>query len=114
MNKNEILALLQQYRKGTLSDAEKDKLDAWYLHKASNSNWQLSEHELEDSHEYLKSKLPLQRETKVVSLWPRVAVAASIALLLGTAIFYFTKPKEQTIQIVEKPQEIAPGGNGES
>jgi ferric-dicitrate binding protein FerR (iron transport regulator) len=30
---------------------------------------------------------------------------------LGTGIFYFTKPKEQVIQVVEKPQEIAPGGN---
>ena len=111
MNKNEILALLQQYQKGTLSDAEKDKLDAWYLHQASNSNWQLGESELEGSHEYLKSKLPLQPETKVVSLWSRVAVAASIALLLGVGLFYFTKPKEQTIRVVEKLQEIAPGGN---
>lgn len=111
MNKNEILALLQQYRKGTLSDTDKDKLDAWYLHQASNSNWQLGETELEDSHEYLKSKLPLQRETKVISLWTRVAVAASIALLLGTAIYYFANTQEQIIQVAEKQQEIAPGGN---
>nr|WP_315179277.1 FecR domain-containing protein [uncultured Flavobacterium sp.] len=111
MNETEILALLQKYQKGTLSNEDKDKLDAWYLHKASNSNGQLSEYELQDSYKYLKSKLPLKYETKVVSLWPRVAVAASIALLLGTGIFYFTKPKEQVIQVVEKTQEIAPGGN---
>ena len=111
MNETEILALLQKYQEGTLSNADKDKLEAWYLHKASNSNLQLSEHELEDSYEYLKSKLPLQQETKVIRLWPRLAVAASIVLLLGTGIFYFTKPKQQIIQVVEKPQEIAPGGN---
>lgn len=111
MNETEILALLQKYKEGTLSDADKDKLEAWYLHKASNSNLQLSENELEDSYEYLKSKLPLQQEAKVVRLWPRVAVAASIALVLGTGLFYFTKPKEQIIQVVEKPREIAPGGN---
>lgn len=111
MNETEILALLQKYKEGTLSDADKDKLEAWYLHKASNSNLQLSENELEDSYEYLKSKLPLQQEAKVVRLWPRVAVAASIALVLGTGLFYFTKPKEQIIQVVEKQQEIAPGGN---
>jgi transmembrane sensor len=110
MNETEILALLQKYQEGTLSNADKDKLEAWYLHKASNSNLQLSEHELEDSYEYLKSKLPLQQETKVIRLWPRLAVAASIVLLLGTGIFYFTKPK-QIIQVVEKQQEIAPGGN---
>jgi ferric-dicitrate binding protein FerR (iron transport regulator) len=31
--------------------------------------------------------------------------------LLGTGIFYFTKPKEQIIEVTEKPKEIAPGGN---
>jgi transmembrane sensor len=111
MKETEIITLLQKFREGTLSDADKDKLDAWYLHKASNSNLQLGEHELEDSYQYLKSKLPLQQETKVIRLWPRAAVAASIVLLLGTGIFYFTKPKEQIIQVVEKQQEIAPGGN---
>ncbi|WP_337965547.1 DUF4974 domain-containing protein [uncultured Flavobacterium sp.] len=110
MKENEILALLQKYQKGTLSPEDQDKLDAWYLHKASNSNLQLSDYELNDSYELLKSKLPLQKETKVIRLWPRVAVAASIAVLLGTGIFYFTKPKEQIIQVAAKPQEIAPGG----
>jgi len=110
MKENEILALLQKYQEGTLSNEDQDKLDAWYLHKASTSNLQLSNYELEDSYELLKSKLPLQAEPKVIRLWPRVAVAASIALLLGTGIFYFTKPKEQIIPVAEKAQEIAPGG----
>jgi len=110
MNKTEILALLKKYQEGTLSSEDKDKLDAWYLHKASNTNLQLNEYELQDSYDVLKSKLPLKPKTKVISLWPRVAVAASIVLLLGTGIFYFTKPQEQTNQIVEKAKEIAPGG----
>ena len=111
MNENEILALLKKYQEGTLSNEDKDKVDAWYLHKASNSNLQLNEYELEDSYEYLKAKLPLKQETKVIRIWPRVAVAASIAVMLGTGIFYFTKTKEQIPQVAEKPQEIAPGGN---
>ena len=111
MNENEILALLKKYQEGTLSNEDKDKVDAWYLHKASNSNLQLNEYELEDSYEYLKTKLPLKQETKVIRIWPRVAVAASIAVMLGTGIFYFTKTKEQIPQVAEKPQEIAPGGN---
>jgi transmembrane sensor len=64
MNENEILALLKKYQEGTLSNEDKDKVDAWYLHKASNSNLQLNEYELEDSYEYLKAKLPLKQETK--------------------------------------------------
>lgn len=112
MNENEILALLQKYQNGTLSTEDKDKLDAWYLHQASASKLQLNEYELQDSYDFIKSKLPLQPETRVISLWPRIAVAASIVLLLGTGVFYFTKPKEkQPIEVVEKTQEIAPGGS---
>lgn len=112
MNESEISALLRKHREGTLSPADQDKLDAWYLHKVSNSNLQLNEYELEESYQKLKSKLPLYQEPKVISIWPRVAVAASIVLLLGTGIFYFSKSeKEQNIQVAAKPLEIAPGGN---
>ncbi|MBF4491207.1 FecR domain-containing protein [Flavobacterium sp. MR2016-29] len=111
MNEKEILALLKKYQEDTLSNADKEKLDAWYLHKAANSKLQLNEYELEDSYEYLKAKLPLKQETKVIRIWPRVAVAASIALLLGTGIFYFTNPEDKPIQVAEKPHDVAPGGN---
>ncbi|MBF4470861.1 FecR family protein [Flavobacterium sp. HJJ] len=111
MDKTEILALLQKYQNGTLSNEDRDKLDAWYLNKALNSDLQLSENEIESSYEYLKSKLPLHQERKVISLWPRAAVAASIALLLGTGMFYFTKSKQEVIQVAAKQKEIAPGGN---
>lgn len=110
MNKTQISELLKKYQEKTLSDEDQDKLDAWYLKKASNSNLQLNEYELEDSYKLLKSKLQLQEETKVVRLWPRIAVAASIAVLMGTGIFYFTQPKEEKVQVAAKPQEIAPGG----
>ncbi|CAM3738638.1 FecR family protein [Flavobacterium chungbukense] len=110
MNKTQISELLKQYQEGTLSDEDKDKVDAWYLQKALDSKLQLNEYELEDSYQYLKSTLPVQHERKVLSLWPRIAVAASIALLLGSGIFYFIQPKEQNVQVTVKPQEIAPGG----
>ncbi|WP_276381626.1 FecR family protein [Flavobacterium sp. H4147] len=111
MKETEFLELLQKYQNGTLSDEDRDKLDAWYLHKASNTNSQLNEYELEDSYQYLKSTLPLQQETKVIGLWSRVAVAASIVVLLGAGIFYVTAPTEQPVEVVAKPKEIAPGGN---
>jgi len=115
MNETEFLELLKRHQNGTLSDEDKDKLDAWYLHKAANSNKQLSEYELEDSYEHLKSRLPLVEQTKVINLWPRIAAAASIALLFSAGVFYFTKSESviqpENIQVVEKAKEIAPGGN---
>ena len=115
MNETEFLELLKKYQNGTLSHEDKDRLDAWYLHKASNSKRQLSEYELADSYEHLKSRLPLAQKTKVINIWPRVAAAASIIVLLSAGIFYFVKSetaaKQENIQIVEKAKEIAPGGN---
>lgn len=111
MNETEFLELLKKYQNDTLSDEDRDKLDAWYFYKASNANQQLNEYELEDSYEYLKTKLPLKQNTKIVTLWPKVAAAASIVILLGIGMFYFVKPKETIIQVVEKPIDIAPGGN---
>lgn len=115
MNETEFLELLKKYQNDTLSNEDRDKLDAWYLHKASNSKRQLSEYELADSYEHLKSRLPLAQKTKVINIWPRVAAAASIIVLLGAGIFYFVKSetaaKQENIQIVEKAKEIAPGGN---
>ncbi|WP_427874762.1 FecR family protein [Flavobacterium sp. MMS24-S5] len=115
MNETEFLELLKRHQNGTLSGEDKDKLDAWYLHKAANNTKQLSEYELADSYEHLKSRLPLVKQPKVITLWPRVAAAASIALLFGVGIFYFTKSEvgveQENIQVVEKPKEIAPGGN---
>lgn len=110
MNKTQISELLRKYQEGTLSDEDRDKLDVWYLQRALDSKLQLNEYELEDSYHYLKSTLPVQYERKVVSIWPRIAAAASIALLLGSGIFYFIQPKEQNVQVTVKPQEIAPGG----
>jgi phosphoribosyl-AMP cyclohydrolase len=57
----------------------------------------------------------LAQKTKVINIWPRVAAAASIIVLLSAGIFYFVKSetaaKQENIQIVEKAKEIAPGGN---
>jgi len=110
MSKTEILALLERYQNGTLSQADKDKLDAWYLSMASNSDLKLSENELEESYNYLRSQLSPIVETKVVQLWKRVAVAASVAILIGLGVFYFSKPQTQSNQIVNQPHDITPGG----
>lgn len=115
MNEIEFLELLKRHQNGTLSDEDQDKLDAWYLHKAAKSERQLNEYELADSYENLKSRLPVVQQTKVISIWPRIVAAACIAILFGAGLFYFSKSEtimtRESIQVVEKPKEIAPGGN---
>ncbi|MCR8668945.1 FecR domain-containing protein [Aestuariibaculum sp. M13] len=111
MTETEILTLLKNYRNGTLSDAEKDKLEAWYLFEASNSKLRLNEYQLENSYKYLRAKLPIKQEPKVVNLWKRVAVAASITLMLATGLYYFNRTSDSQIQLTEEIKEFTPGGN---
>lgn len=111
MTESEILTLLKNYRNGTLSDAEKDKLEAWYLFEASKSKTRLNEYQLDNSYKYLKSKLPIKEEAKVVKLWQRVAVAASITLLLASGLYYFKSTNHSQIQLTEEIKEFTPGGH---
>ncbi|XCF07435.1 FecR domain-containing protein [Tamlana crocina] len=111
MTEEEILNLLKNYRNGTLSDIEKDKLEAWYLYESSSSKKGLNENQLESSFKYIKSKLPVKRNPKVIGLWKRMAVAASVVLVMATGLYYFTRTSVSQVQLTEEVKEIAPGGN---
>lgn len=56
-------------------------------------------------------ELPQARQTKIFSLWPRIA-AAAVVIIMGTAIFYFpnkTATVQQQSQLLKN--DIKPGGN---
>lgn len=101
----------------TLSPEEESIFDIWYNESVENrdyfakvqSNYQndIEEVNLDKAWNAIDRKITPQRNK---NHFYKYAVAASIALLLGTGIFYFTKPKEQIIEVAEKPIEIAPGG----
>ena len=47
---------------------------------------------------------------KTARLWPRIAAAASILLLLGAGTYYFLHPNAPKQQVAQQqPQDIAPG-----
>ncbi|WP_147677408.1 FecR family protein [Algibacter pacificus] len=110
MTEAEILTLLKNYRNGTLSDAEKDKLEAWYLFEASKNKKSLNKYQLENSFKYIKSKIPI-KQPKVVNLRKRLAVAASIALMLASGLYYFTRTIAPQVQLAKEINIIHPGGN---
>jgi transmembrane sensor len=102
----------------TLSPEEESIFDIWYNESAENrdyfakvqNNYQsdIENINLDEAWNAIDRKI---NPGKNKNHFYKYAVAASIALLLGTGIFYFTKTKEQIIQVVEKPKEITPGGN---
>ena len=102
----------------TLSPEEESIFDIWYNESAENRNYfakvqnnyqsEIEDINLDTAWKAIDRKI---NPGKNKNHFYKYAVAASIALLLGTGIFYFTKPKEQIIEVAEKPIEIAPGGN---
>ncbi|MCC9064763.1 FecR family protein [Flavobacterium piscisymbiosum] len=102
----------------TLSPEEESIFDTWYNESASNRKYfeqvqnnfetTIEDVDLDAAWNVINKKITPQRNKKP---YYKYAIAASIALLLGTGIFYFSKPKAEIIQVAEKPQEIAPGGN---
>lgn len=102
----------------TLSPQEESIFDTWYNESVSNRDYfkrvqnnfetDIEDVDLDLAWNVITKKITPERNKKS---YHKYAIAASVALLLGTGIFYFTKTKAQIIQVAEKPQEIAPGGN---
>ncbi|MFB9109466.1 FecR family protein [Flavobacterium gyeonganense] len=102
----------------TLTPEEESVFDLWYNQSAANrayfakvqNNYQtdIKDINLDDAWKAIDKNISPEKNK---NQFYKYAAAASIVLLLGTGIFYFTKPQQQIIKVAEKPKDIAPGGN---
>ncbi len=111
MNEQKAKELLERYNSGVLSPAEKQQLDLWYLEQARKSKLQLTEEELLDSVQQLSGRLPLV-QPRTRKLWPRIAAAASIVLVLGTAVYFYAGRNKVQVEGESFANDVAPGKNG--
>lgn len=122
MSRKEISILIEKLNQGTLTEEEKNLLDAWYMKYAEEQEMSLDpdllDHQLHLIDASVKSKLEEHGFTgdriveKQVSLWPRIAVAASIVLAFGLGFYLIKRDKSEPLhhdQIAAK--SITPGGN---
>lgn len=122
MSRKEISILIEKLNQGTLTEEEKNLLDAWYIKYAEEQEMsfdpELLGHQLNLIDTSVKSKLEEHGFTsdhivkKQVSLWPRIAVAASIVLVFGLGFYLIKKDKKELPhhdRIASK--SITPGGN---
>lgn len=108
----QIRDLLTRYREGRLTPEEKRKLDAWYNQYASDSDQRISEKDLDAVIRSMADKLPLEMP-KVRQLWPRIAAAASIIVILSVSGYFLLHRTQNTEINAHKvaQQDILPGGN---
>jgi ferric-dicitrate binding protein FerR (iron transport regulator) len=94
MKETEALALLKKFKAGNCTKKELAALESWYLQWNTEAN-SLSEESLMQLKEEMWAALPEEvkeknGESKTVKLWPRIAAAAAIFLVVGAGLFFYT------------------------
>jgi len=105
--------LLKKFRAGQCTEQEKALLESWYIQRASRSEVDLSADEIEAVLQEIWATLPVHDEEQPVRrLWPRIAAAASILLMLSAG-GYFLLHKTPAVYLVAQNHvpDIAPGSN---
>ncbi|WP_129714064.1 FecR family protein [Pedobacter sp. SYP-B3415] len=111
----EIEHLAAKWQNGTITDEEKERLDAWYASFEEISDKDMSPSETIRREKSIYAEIVRKERigyTRLRSWLPRVAAI----LILSAGIFYFNRPKTEKTQVeatmaVHKPKPIVPGGN---
>lgn len=123
MLEKEISILIEKYKNGTLTEEESAFLNAWYVKYAQETPTSFNPEHLDQNldqmwnsveenltqHGFQSERLKPARR---VSLWPRIAAAASLFIVLGMGLYFFNsndgkvKPADQVAA-----EGIKPGGN---
>jgi ferric-dicitrate binding protein FerR (iron transport regulator) len=109
MENKDIDLLLEKYRRGTATEAEKAFLESWYLTREPDAPPPLGPRELAEDLLLIADGLPLQRTRRrpvqpagrQIIRWPRLAtVAAAAALLFAIYYWWPHSPKRSQIAIL--------------
>jgi len=121
MEYDRFTVLVDKLENGTASDHEMEELNLFYNRFDSTSGFtgELAQPELYKQRflEKIQSKIALvnERDKKksIKLLWPRIAVAASIALTIGIGgLLYINKEDKGNSQQMVQMNDVAPGKSG--
>ncbi|WGQ11696.1 FecR family protein [Pedobacter gandavensis] len=113
--------LLDKYKAGNCTDAEKAIVETWYL-KFTNEGAELASSDLEAATDRIWDRLPIHDTAEIpvkkTLLWPRIAAAAAVLMVAGVALYLFSNSNASNTLAdlsaeenygIKKP--ILPGGN---
>jgi transmembrane sensor len=106
--------LLQKYKAGTCTQEEIAWLESWYLQLNEKNKAQLSREELDEEKWLIWAAVEAQTSDRpLVKLWPKMAIAASLLLVLGAGLFFYQpaqqKPNPTLAKQSKYKNDIAPG-----
>jgi ferric-dicitrate binding protein FerR (iron transport regulator) len=111
---DEIRALLQKYATGRLTSEEKAMLESWYIQQASRKDVFIDERLMEQNLQQMAGRLPVKHVAVLHTLWPKIAAAAAILLIIGWWLFSndHRSAQKPALAATNTKQLITPGKNG--
>ncbi|SDK25745.1 FecR family protein [Pedobacter sp. ok626] len=111
MENKEAKELLIKYKVGICTDEELAMLESWYLNFEDEATNLIPE-DVIGAKAKVWMELPVHsRMGKAVRLWPRIAIAASVAICMAVGLIYYQSAKDQTVNDLSGLATIVPGGN---
>jgi len=107
--------LIQKYKDGRLTPAEKTILESWYLDLAKADSAPIDADYLESHLDEVWNALPVASKAeiksgKVTPMFWRLTVAASVIFLLGLGTYFFnTRRNTAPVTVATNPTDVGPG-----
>lgn len=110
MESKDAKGLLEKYAKGQCTAEEKAIVESWYLDISLHANDEdLGKPDFKKAEQKLESTLDVV-VPKGIKLWTGAAIAASIVLVLGAGLFYYTqKSGKDNVTAIAYTNDVAPG-----
>lgn len=112
MNKN-AKELLEEYKQGTITAEEKLLVDDWFMKYEIEEEILLNETDINRVKAEMWEVIDEKRsKIKTFKLWPRIAVAAAITVMVISAgLFYIQKQGQKNSAVQAYVNDVAPGKN---
>jgi transmembrane sensor len=114
MKEHKAKSLISKYVRGKATPEERILLEQWFQKDLESTDYAPSHERIAQADQRIAAQLMTHigirpSKTTTVSLWPRIAAAASILLVVSFSVYFLTNKKAH-IQQISQIHDIAPGG----
>jgi transmembrane sensor len=110
MDTKKAQELLAKHRSGTLTPEEQVLLDSWY-NQLARTRPPVRPANLDQRQQNVYQRLQQTTTGKTIRLWPRIAAAASILLILSAGGYFLLQRDKPKPPLAQYHNDIAPGHN---
>lgn len=106
--------LLEKYKHGTITPEEQLLVEDWFIKYGIEEEILLNERHISKIKAEMWEVVDARRtKARAVKLWPRIAIAASLALVVfgGGLFFYISKQDQDSTSVPSYVYDVAPGRN---